>query len=822
VIAELRWTLAALLGHWRRKPFLFAALIAGLALATALWSGVQGLNAQARDSYARAARVVGGAGTLSLAPPGGGTVPDAIFATLRRAGWPVSPILEGRIRVNGSTVRLMGLDPVSAPPGGLAAALGTEAVAAGALFGPEAVTLAAPATLAELGLKDGDRPEPAPGVALPPLSAREGVPPGALVTDIGPAQAALGLEGRVTRLVAPRDLDRTQAELDALAPGLRLTREGPESDLSRLTDSFHLNLTAFGFLSFVVGLFITHGAVGLAVEQRLSTVRTLRACGVSRRALGLALVAELAGFALIAGALGLAAGQGIAAALLPDVAATLRGLYGAPVDASLALPWSWWLAGLAMSLIGALAAAGGAALRLWTLPALAAGRPAALMEATGARLRWQLRAGVALLALAALIARSGEGLVAGFALLGALLLGAALLLPPALGAVARLGAARARAPVARWLWADGRMALNGLSLALMALMLALAANIGVGAMVGSFRAAFDGWLDQRLASELYVRAPDDAGAAALEALAASHPDIRALLPSRESQTRLRGLPVQVQGLADHPTYRDNWPLIAAAPGLWETLAAGEGALVSEQLALRLRLKPGSRLALPTPAGEWPLRVAGVHPDYGNPLGQVVVNLDAFAARFPDAPRGAYGVRIAPGRTQDVMAAISATPALDRAEMIDQGAVKRFSLEVFDRTFAVTHALNALTFGVAGVALFTSLATLGTMRLPQLAPLWAMGLTLRRLAALELARTLGLALLTALIAIPLGVALAWALVAVVNVQAFGWRLPLALFPAEWLRLVALAVVAAGLAALWPALTLARTSPSRLAQALADER
>jgi putative ABC transport system permease protein len=155
-------------------------------------------------------------------------------------------------------------------------------------------------------------------------------------------------------------------------------------------------------------------------------------------------------------------------------------------------------------------------------------------------------------------------------------------------------------------------------------------------------------------------------------------------------------------------------------------------------------------------------------------------------------------------------------------MIDQEAVKRFSLEVFDRTFAVTHALNALTFGVAGVALFTSLATLGTMRLPQLAPLWAMGLTLRRLAALELARTLVLALLTAVIAIPLGVALAWALVAVVNVQAFGWRLPLALFPAEWLRLVALAVVAAGLAALWPALTLARTSPARLAQALADER
>jgi putative ABC transport system permease protein len=821
-VTELRWTLAALLSHWRRRPFLFAALVAGLALATALWSGVQGLNAQARDSYARAARVVGGAGTVTLAPAGGGTVPDAAFASLRRAGWPVSPLVEGRARVNGATVRILGLEPVTAPPGGLAAALGTEADAAASLVGPEGVTLAAPSTLAELGLADGDRPEPAPGVTLPPLRARAGVPPGALVTDIGPAQAALGLDGRLTRLVAPRDLGRTQAELDAAFPGLTLTPDGPETDLGRLTDSFHLNLTAFGFLSFVVGLFIVHGAVGLAVEQRLPTVRTLRACGVSRATLGLALVVELAGLALLAGALGLAAGRLIAGALLPDVAATLRGLYAAPVDAELSLGWRWWLAGLGMSLLGALAATGGAALRLWTLPPLATGRPAALMAGTEARLRRQAWAGVALLALAALIARSGAGLTAGFALLGALLLGAALLLPPALAALARRGEAAARGPLARWLWADGRMALNGLSLALMALMLALSANVGVGAMVGSFRAAFDGWLDRRLASEIYVRAPDDAGAAALERLAAARPDVLALLPSREAQTRLRGLPVEVEGLSDHPTYRGNWPLIASIPDPWTPLAAGEAALVSEQLARRLRLRPGSVIELPTPAGPWRLTVAGVHPDYGNPLGQLVVNHDHHARRFPDAPRGAYGLRVAPGATAAVMAAIGTEPGLDRAEMIDQQAVKQFSLEVFDRTFAVTHALNALTFGVAGVALFTALATLGTMRLPQLAPLWAMGLTLRRLAALDLARTLALAALTAALAIPLGVALAWALVAVVNVQAFGWRLPLALFPADWLRLTALALVAAALAAAWPALTLARTTPARLAQALADDR
>ncbi len=823
-MTALRWTLAALLSHWRRRPFLLAALIGGLALATALWSGVQGLNAQARDSYDRAARVVGGAGTMSVAPEGGGTMPQAVFAALRRAGWPVSPVVEGRLRLPGGSVRLVGLEPVTAPPGGLAAALGTAADGAAALIGPEAVTLAAPATLIELGLAESGRPETASGAALPPVAAREGVPPGTLVADIGPAQAALGLEGRLTRLVLPRDSGRAQDGLDAAAPGagLRLTADGPDSDLGALTGSFHLNLTAFGFLSFVVGLFIAHGAVGLAVEQRLPAVRTLRACGVGRVTLGAALLIELCGFALVAGLLGLFAGQAIAGALLPDVAATLRGIYGAPVEAGLALPWSWWLAGLGMSLLGALIATGGAALRLWRLPVLAPARPAALMADTEARLRWQLRAGIALLMLAAMIARAGQGLVAGFALLGALLLGAALLLPPALGGIARLGAARARGPLSAWIWADGRMALGGLSLALMALMLALAANIGVGAMVSSFRAAFDGWLDRRLASEIYVRVPDEAGADALARLAADTPAIRALLPSAEAQARLGGLPVQVLGLADHATYREAWPLMAAVPDPWGGWAAGEAALMSEQLARRLRLRPGAAFDLPTPAGPWRLRVAGIHPDYGNPLGQVVVHLPALAARFPDAARGAYGLRADLAAVPAVLAAIAAEPALDRAETIDQSAVKTFSLEVFDRTFAVTRALNALTFAVAGAALFTALATLATMRLPQLAPLWAMGLTLRQLAALELARTLALALLTAALAIPLGVALAWALVAVVNVQAFGWRLPLALFPADWLRLGALAAVAALAAAAWPALRLARTPPARLAQALADER
>lgn len=142
--------------------------------------------------------------------------------------------------------------------------------------------------------------------------------------------------------------------------------------------------------------------------------------------------------------------------------------------------------------------------------------------------------------------------------------------------------------------------------------------------------------------------------------------------------------------------------------------------------------------------------------------------------------------------------------------------------MFERTFAVTGALNVLTLAVAGFAMLMSLLTLAALRLPQLAPVWALGLTQRRLAGLEVLRAVLLAVLTAGLALPLGLALAWALLAVVNVEAFGWRLPMFLFPADYARLGAAALVAAGLAAIWPAWRLARRPPADLLRVFAHER
>ncbi|MEO0681699.1 MAG: hypothetical protein AAF192_14935 [Pseudomonadota bacterium] len=113
--ARLGWALRALASHWRRRPLQLGALLLGLACATALWSGVQALNAQAKTSYARAAEAFSGGGLDMLVAAEGGPVAEGVFGALRRAGWRVSPVVEGRVALGGTRVRLMGLDPISLP-----------------------------------------------------------------------------------------------------------------------------------------------------------------------------------------------------------------------------------------------------------------------------------------------------------------------------------------------------------------------------------------------------------------------------------------------------------------------------------------------------------------------------------------------------------------------------------------------------------------------------------------------------------------------------------------------------------------------------------
>ncbi|MGQ7260342.1 FtsX-like permease family protein [Vreelandella sp. V005] len=823
MIKALPTVLATLLTHYRRHPGQLAMLLLGLWVASALWSGIQAINATARDSYARADALFT-TQLDQLERRDGTPFTQANYYALRQAGLPVSPMLEGEIVLqDGTRLTLIGIDPLTLPSDNALA----EADSAGALtdfLTPPWQTRVAPDTLTTT-------PELANGKTLPPHVLVPALPPDTLIMDIAAAARLLESGEAITRLVA------APGSLADAPAGLTLTRASSLASPGQLTESFHLNLTALGLLAWVVGLLIVQAALGLALEQRLGMLRTLRVLGVSGRSLVLALSVELIVIGLIGALAGIASGVWLARLLLPDVAATLGSLYGAGVGRELSLPWHYWLGGLTVSLGGLLLAGSSvlwraARLNLLALGQLQAWRSGYRQQLTFMGIGGAVAMGVSLaLYLWLRFQPPGNGLAAGFGLIASLLLASALWLPPLLALVLKaLIHLTRRRPLIHWAVADMQLQLPKLSLAMMALLIALATNLGVGSMVGGFRLTFLDWLDQRLVAPLYVNAPAEQYEA-IDAWLAGRPEVAERLLTRRSDATLArittpegsrslGTPTELYGITPGESLTPHWPLLATQQGRHAAWAAfeKEAVFVNEQLATAENLSPGDQLTIDAPGANATLLIAAVYPDYGNPSGQVLMASPQLARRF-DAPPGSMGVVLHDNADVEALrSALSARFKLSRDALSDQREIKRVATEVFERTFTITRALNVLTLVVAALALLASLLAQARSRRQQLAPLWALGISRSKLAQLSLAQLGGAALMTGLLAIPLGIAITWGLVAIINVAAFGWRLPLYLFPSEMAVTLATTVTVALLSAALPALRFWRTSPRTL---LAEE-
>ena len=786
----IAWCLKALLSHWWRNPVQLFAYLTGLALATALWSGVQAINSEARASYDAAAKTLGDGQYDLLIPKQGNRIPQDVYVLLRKSGWLVSPVIEARI----NDVRLLGVDIVTSATGLPNLANEQSAITYDTLLANE-----------ETALKIS---------MLVNVTVDKSIAPGIAIGDIGLVQRMLKRDD-LTRLILLPNQPITQPSLDMVAPNLQIQSAYAVTNVTELTGSFHLNLTAFGLLSFVVGLFIVNSTIGLAFEQRRGMIRTIRSIGVPMRTLITLITFEMMTLAVIGAGFGIILGYFIAAFLLPDVAATLRGLYGAEISGTLELRASWWVSGMLLALIGTALALSSRIWQIVQMPLLASAKPRAWVVATGSRFRLQLILAIMLLFTTVPLALTLEGLLAGFILLGCLLIGAALALLHLLGGLLTLVQKYTVAPVWEWFWADTRQQLPGLSLALIALLLAVSANIGVSTMVSSFRQTFIAFLDQRLAPELFVEVDTAEQSTALEMFLMNR-QIE-VLPLLTTQIVIADLPVDLYGIRLGQTYRNNWIFLDNTRNAWDVIKRGKAVVVNEQFARRAELWVGSLVQVNR---DLILPIAAVVGDYGNPRGQIIITERIFKDLYPNLYASNFGVR-----TKDaaqLRSQIVNKLGIKNNAIISQVGIKALSLEVFERTFVVTSALNVLTLGVAGFAILMSLLSLADLRVPQLAPVWALGLTRRRLAWLELLRAVLLAGIVFVCAIPMGLALAWILLTIINVEAFGWQLPMYLFPLKYLELGVYALIAAFLAAMWPAVRLMRTPPSTLLRVFASER
>ena len=440
--------------------------------------------------------------------------------------------------------------------------------------------------------------------------------------------------------------------------------------------------------------------------------------------------------------------------------------------------------------------------------------------------------GGALLAAGAGILALPGGIAGGFAGLFVLMIGCALVAPAAALVLLRL-----LHPIAAAAFGTlGRLATRGIvaalsrtSVAIAALMIAVSAAIGVGIMIASFREAVVSWLEGTLRADVYVSAPSLVGNrpdATLEpglvARLAATPGVARAGTSRGVQVPAPGGPAQVVALDVDPARPPRWRFReGSSAALWGPGAGSrDGVIVSEPYANRRGARVGQTLRLHTDRGDHDFRVGGVFYDYGSSAGVVVMSRRTYDRFWDDRRVSGVAIEALPGVDLGALMAALRERAAGEQEVVVRSnrALREASLEIFDRTFAITSVLRTLTVAVAFIGMLAALMALQLERAREIAVLRTLGLTPRQVWGLVTAETGLMGLLAGVLAVPGGLLLAGILVFVINRRSFGWTMPIDPSPTILLQGVALSVLAAVLAGLYPAWRMARALP---ADALRDE-
>jgi putative ABC transport system permease protein len=784
------WVLKALLSHYWRHPWQTLFLAVGLVAGVALWSAVQIINQHAENSYRQAQSLLGAQAHYWIRNRRDQGIAPSTYIELRREGFrQLFPIVELEVSTAGGVaISIIATDLLALPDNQLDNDQSTRDFAETWLaFVQPPYRAWVPEVLAsELGLNEGDELELRDGRRLPPalIQARE-QQGRRILMDIGAAFALSGSE-RFSYLavgtIEPRALQRLEA---GLPDHLELIENQQHLDLRELTQSLHSHLTAMSLLSFAVGLFIVFNAVRFSLWYRRATLLDLRLMGCDSRVMLFAIALETLAWSLLGTAFGFAVGVLLAQLLLPGMGASLLSLYGAIVETELGLsPWTL-LKAWCISLAGLVWALAWPLYRQLRRSSLEGARADVLLADETRSRRHMAFAAVGLAMLAVIGYARIETATQGFVVLGLLLFAAAWSLPVLLAASLRLlaGLLPAHLLLTRWMVSDGWSQLPAFRSAMMALLLALTANLGVGTLVDSFRSAFVGWLEVRQSADIYLRAPN-IGYQQLLALedsaswlADSHYRIGVSTRWRERPTLVRGVDPRAPDSLNLPL--SDWQGESAATALEDWRERAGRVLVNEQVHYLAGVDPGDEIELQTEKGPRRYQVAGVFYDYGNPYFQFYLPDREVATHWSHHYSRGIALWLNTSNPRAMQQAEAGLKALGAqpGDWISQAQVRRLSVAIFDRTFAITAAMNLLTMMVAAIALLASLLAILQERLPEFAQWRALGLRQSEQLLLVATPLLIFCSVVWLLSIPLGALLSWILIDKLNIISFGWSMPL---------------------------------------------
>ena len=707
-----------------------------------------------------------------------------------------SPVLDVRARLPGRdrTLQLLGIDPfrvreLQAP----LAHLGATAVRSTGLLAEDSIWLS-PAAAEALALSVGDELRVQAGLATFSFTVAGLLPAGAYpqplgMLDIAEAQRRFKRLGRLDRIdlrLAPgADPASTRESVRAmLPPGARLLTPGEASDDAlRLSRAYRTNLTALALVALFTGAFLVYSTQMLAVARRRREIAFLHTVGLT---VSEQLKATMLGGAIV-GAVGAAVGIGLgilaARAGLAAFGADLGAGYFRGLAPSLDVRLIECVVFLGLGLVAAIGGSFGPAREAASISPALALRPA---DFGSSKIGSEPIFGGLLLALAAAIVWLPPGEVVpwpGYASIGCLLVGAVLVAPW----LARIVLDRLPAGGPAWrqiATAQLRGTARTTAISLASVLVSVSLMVAMAIMVQSFRESLDAWLQRILPADLYLRAGAVGSSGYFDADAQNRlsglPGVGRIDFLRSTEVSLRdGGPriVVMARTVDEASAAQLLPLRRAAEG-----PAPAGAIpvwVSEAGFDLHGLDVGDEFDLPLGDASVRASVRGLWRDYERPGGALVMSRAEFVERTGDDRATGVSIWLAPGVTADSLSAVlrDALPEGGVYDIARPQELRERSLEVFDRTFAITYVIEAIAVLIGLVGISAGISTQVLARRGEFGMLRHVGATRRELAGLLAFEGAVQGALGILGGLAVGGAVSLILIYVVNRQSFHWSMDL---------------------------------------------
>ena len=827
-----------------REPVRAALTVLAVALGVAVVLAIDLAGDAATGSFRSSMETLAGDNDLEIATPGG--VPENLVGTLVSLPYSIriSPRIEDFAVIAGprKSLPLIGLD----------------LVAEGSNFfqmdSGQAAETPFPKTLersenfagfngiwvgASLGFKAGDHLQLLINDQVQDYVIR-GVYPdsngneSAIVMDIATAQRALTRYGRVDRILlkVPKtpSLEEWQQRLHSvLPPGVEVRPQGTGTNENRrMLAAFRWNLRLLSYVSLVVGAFLIYNTISVSVVRRRAEIGIVHALGASRGTFLSAFVGEAACFGIAGALIALPLGRFMATGAVKLMAATVESLYVSsrpgPIELSIGSIFLALGIGVGVAVASAYSPAREAS-RVSPVEAMGNGRREYDVRVQKGRDLW-LAAGLSLVAVAA----SRGDAIAGkplFGYLAAILLvvASALAIPAVVDALLTISSKI----LGKIFGVEALLASRSLvgslrrtSVLVGALSTAIAMMTAVGIMVGSFRETVSVWMADQLPADLYLR---PAGSAAAD----RHPTISlglaekiAKLPGVMAVDRLRAYEISYEAMpatllsvdVDVVRSRHNSDFFSgrSKEEVLGELRDSNVVLVSEPFANKHAVKRGDVLTLALGGRSGSFRIADVYYDYSSERGNILMDRQTLLRYLPDPAPSNLAIYISPEANLDaVRHEIEKTASGQRVLLFSNRDLRGEAIRIFDRTFAITYALEAVAVLVAVMGIAGALLALVIDRRRELGLLHFLGAAKNQIRKLILVEAGLLGLLANIAGLLLGFALSLVLIFVINKQSFGWTIRFHWPVGILLAAITIVYVATVLAGLYPAQVAVQLNP-----------